>query len=287
MDIFVARHSGFCFGVKRAVDMVRDLVAQGKGPIHVLGHLIHNPTVVQELARQGVRKAGSLGEVQEGILVIRSHGVPREVLEEATQKGLTIVDTTCPNVKLAQDIAQKLSAAEYQVLIVGDKGHAEVEGILSYTAGRGIVVDGIDTLEGHSAALRGKRIGVLCQTTIHIEKLRSIVDFLIGHNREIVVHNTICDVTTRRQASTLDLARTVDLMIVIGGKESANTTRLAEISMNTGVATYHVESEHDLSPAWFHPTMKVGLTAGASTPSELLEAVKAQILAWERNGKIG
>ncbi|MFZ2957121.1 MAG: 4-hydroxy-3-methylbut-2-enyl diphosphate reductase [Candidatus Ozemobacteraceae bacterium] len=286
MEIMIARHSGFCYGVKRAVDMVWDLVRIGVGPIHVLGNLIHNPTVVEELAKAGVKKVGRIEDAKSGILVIRSHGVPRQVISEAKERGLTVIDTTCPNVKLTHDIAQSLTESGYQVIIVGDLGHAEVEGILSYTDDRGIVVQEAKAVEENAERLKGKKIGVLCQTTIQLHILKEVVDSLIGRSRELLVHNTICDVTSKRQASTLELARTVDVMVIVGGRESANTARLAEISSLTGVPTHKVESASDLDPKWFQRDSRVGLAAGASTPSEVIEMVKSTLHSWEANGTL-
>ncbi len=286
MEIVIAQHSGFCYGVERAVEMVRTLVKEGKGPIHVLGNLIHNPTVVSELAQAGVRQVSSVSEIGSGILVIRSHGIANEIQQEARERNLEIVDTTCPNVKKAQILTRQLQEKGYQIVIVGDNGHAEVEGILSYTDRTGIVVKkGID-LGAHEGNLRG-RIGVVCQTTIELSDLREVIDRLVGRTRELVIHNTICDVTTRRQASTRDLAKNVDVMVIVGGMNSANTTRLAQISTATGARTYQVETAQDMNPAWFRKGMKVGLSAGASTPSEITISLKETLQKWEEEGRIG
>jgi len=285
MKVFIAEFSGFCYGVKRAVDIVRDLIKSRKGPIHILGNLIHNPTVVEELSKAGVIKVASVSEAKSGILVIRSHGATKQILDEARERKLTITDTTCPNVKNAQVIAQDLIERDFQVVIVGDKGHAEVEGILSYTLDRAIVVDGVESLKKFDKDLEGK-IGVVCQTTIHLSDLKQVVEYLLGRTRELVVHNTICDVTTRRQAATLELAKHVDAMIIVGGKESANTARLAEISSQTGVKTYQVETEFDMKPDWFQKDMVVGLSAGASTPSDITLSVQKRLVAWEEEGII-
>jgi len=287
MEIIIARYSGFCYGVDRAVNMVRKLVREGQGPIHVLGNLIHNPTVVQELAQAGVRKVNRVDEANDGFLVIRSHGVPKQAEAEAQQRGLKVIDTTCPNVKRAHEIAQKLTDSGYHVIVVGDPGHAEVEGILSYTDGRGIVVPGVNALREIADRLPGRNVGVLCQTTIHIENLKQVVEFLLGRTRELMVHNTICDVTGKRQAATLELAREVDLMLIVGGKESANTARLVEISIQTGVPTHQIETGADLDPTWFRKSMKVGLAAGASTPSEIMQEARTILETWETEGSIG
>lgn len=287
MEIIIARYSGFCYGVDRAVNMVRKLVREGQGPIHVLGNLIHNPTVVQELAQAGVRKVNRVDEANDGFLVIRSHGVPKQAEAEAQQRGLKIIDTTCPNVKRAHEIAQKLTDSGYHVIVVGDPGHAEVEGILSYTDGRGIVVPGVNALREIADRLPGRNVGVLCQTTIHIENLKQVVEFLLGRTRELMVHNTICDVTGKRQAATLELAKEVDLMLIVGGKESANTARLVEISIQTGVPTHQIETGADLDPQWFRKSMKVGLAAGASTPSEIMQEARSILETWETEGTIG
>ncbi|MBF0543555.1 MAG: 4-hydroxy-3-methylbut-2-enyl diphosphate reductase [Candidatus Riflebacteria bacterium] len=287
MEIIFAEYSGFCFGVKRAVEMVRSLIREGKKPIFILGNLIHNPTVVEELQKAGVQKISSLDEAENGWLVIRSHGATKETYEKACSRGLTIVDTTCPNVKYAQNIAKQLSEEKFRVMIVGDRGHAEVEGILSYTNGNGAIIQNVEESKSLLEKLsRETKIAVLCQTTIQIEKLNGIVGYLIGKFRQVNVYNTICDVSTNRQASTLKLAREVDLMLVVGGFESANTTRLAEISSGVEVETHHIESSEQINPEWFNKNMKIGLSAGASTPIELMEEVRNQLNNWLLAGKI-
>ncbi|MBF0405924.1 MAG: 4-hydroxy-3-methylbut-2-enyl diphosphate reductase [Candidatus Riflebacteria bacterium] len=278
MKIILAEYSGFCFGVKRAVDMVRAMIVSGKKPIYILGNLIHNPTVVDELEKAGVKKISRINDASDGWLVIRSHGATKETYQAASARGLSIVDTTCPNVKYAQNIAEKLSAEKFRVMIVGDRGHAEVEGIFSYTNREGAVVQNASEAQAELEKMkRDTKIAVLCQTTIHIDKLRNVVDFLVEKFRHVDVYNTICDVSTNRQAATLKLAREVDVMLVVGGRESANTTRLAELSASVGVQTHHIESSEQIEGSWFKKDSVVGISAGASTPLEVIEQVREKL----------
>ncbi len=274
----MALKAGFCFGVKRAIDMARATLDSKEGPIYSLGPLIHNPQVVSCLARMGLKEINDLGEIKEGTLVIRSHGVGPDLLETAREKGLEIVDATCPNVRRAQDLARELSRENIQVVVVGDKEHPEVQGIIGWTCGKAMVAENPEEAAELTAA---GPIGVVAQTTQPQENFDAVVDILRKTGAEVRVCNTICNATAERQKAALDLARQVDVMVVVGGKNSANTRKLASLCHASGTRTYHIEEAGQMDPAWFRGVKVAGLTAGASTPDWIIEEVMRRMSEFE------
>jgi (E)-4-hydroxy-3-methyl-but-2-enyl pyrophosphate reductase len=269
MKVIVAEHAGVCFGVKRALDLVFN-AAQDEGPLHTLGPLIHNPQVVQKLSDSGVKVVKDVSEVESGRLVMPSHGVTREVLGAAEGAGLEIIDATCPFVAKVHRNVQALTRDGYTVVIVGDRGHSEVKGIMS-AAGDGAIV--ISTPEeARERALCG-RIGIVAQTTQTEERFGEIVRIISETARETKVFNTICTATRDRQQAVVKIAHNVDAMFVVGGRNSANTNRLAEICQATGVETHHIETADEIQDEWLVGKQVVGLTAGASTPQWLIDEV--------------
>lgn len=284
LKIIVADNAGFCFGVERALEMVmgeRERPAsagpeQAQRPIHTLGPLIHNPQVVERLREAGVEQVASVEEVASGgTLAIPSHGISPEVLEQARARGLRLLDATCPFVARAQDNVRSLAAEGYQVIILGDKGHPEVAGLVGAAGGRAVVVENEEELA--SVRLR-QRVGLVVQTTQAPARLRAVAGALAERARELRAYNTICAATSQRQESAVRLARQVDVMIVVGGKNSANTNRLRQVCAQAGVETHHVETAAELDPHWFEGKQRVGVTAGASTPdwiiNEVVEALR-------------
>jgi len=278
VDVRLALKAGFCFGVKRAIDMARATLDSKEGPIYSLGPLIHNPQVVSCLARMGLKEINDLGEIKEGTLVIRSHGVGPDLLETAREKGLEIVDATCPNVRRAQDLARELSRENIQVVVVGDKEHPEVQGIIGWTCGKAMVAENPEEAAELTAA---GPIGVVAQTTQPQENFDAVVDILRKTGAEVRVCNTICNATAERQKAALDLARQVDVMVVVGGKNSANTRKLASLCHASGTRTYHIEEAGQMDPAWFRGVKVAGLTAGASTPDWIIEEVMRRMSEFE------
>ncbi|UCH33605.1 MAG: 4-hydroxy-3-methylbut-2-enyl diphosphate reductase [Armatimonadota bacterium] len=276
MEIIVAENAGFCFGVERALQMVKERGEQTDAPIVTLGPLIHNPQVVERLREQGVSQVSSVRAATEGALVIPSHGISPEVAREARERGLHLLDATCPFVARAQDNARALAADGYQVVILGDKGHPEVAGLVGAAGGQAVVVQ--DEAELDVVRLRA-RVGMVVQTTQTSARLRAVAGALAERCRELRAFNTICAATSQRQESALSLAQRVDAMVVVGGKISANTNRLHQLCEQTGVPTYHVETAAELNPDWFEGKGKVGVTAGASTPDwviqDVVEALRA------------
>jgi 4-hydroxy-3-methylbut-2-enyl diphosphate reductase len=273
MEVILAKQAGFCFGVKRATKMAFEAADRG-GETFTLGPIIHSPQVVQRLEQMGVRVLKDLDSLQRGTIIIRSHGVTSEEIAEAVAKELEIVDATCPFVKKAQEHVQSLSAAGYDVVVVGDADHPEVQGIVSYAGGKVYVV-----ASGEEAAAlpRMAKIGVVAQTTQSFENLESVVRECLGKAGEIRVYHTICDATAVRQEAAKELARKVDCMIVIGGFNSANTKRLAEVCAELQPRTYHIETAQELDSSWFDNVNRVGVTAGASTPKWLIDEVMERI----------
>ena len=272
MDIIKADEIGFCTGVRRAIKIIERAAKQLDG-LQTLGPIVHNQQVVDKLAGSGVTVADSVDQVQGDNIAISSHGVSPQVLDEAKARGLTIVDTTCPFVRRAQNAVKKLSREGLFVIVFGDGSHPEVQGVLGYSKGNGLA-----TIEIPRFDRLPQRIGLLSQTTQSFPGFSKFVSSFIQHYledaTEIRVINTICNATRRHQQAALELARQVDLMLVVGSMKSANTRRLAEICSPI-VPTYHIETSKDIEPVWRSDKKihRVGITAGASTPDDTIEEV--------------
>jgi 4-hydroxy-3-methylbut-2-enyl diphosphate reductase len=275
MEIFLADKAGFCFGVKRAINTAYE--AAGKGRIFCFGPLIHNPQEVERLSRAGIETMEDFSTLQPGdSLVIRSHGVPPRVLAEARDKGLTIIDLTCPFVGKAQRDAEALNKEGYQVVVVGEKKHPEVQSILGYAGDDSVVLETADDVDGTD--LR-PRVGVVAQTTQSYSNFSEIVLKLLRLSKELKVFNTICSSTKERQEAARVLARRVDVMLVVGGRNSANTTRLASLCREEGKPAYHIEVAEEIRPEWLEGISSVGVTAGASTPDWVVDGVLERLKA--------
>ena len=276
MEIKVAKYCGFCYGVKRAVELAQKAASE-----HVngatLGPLIHNPQLIAELAAQGIACKDSLEQFAPGETVIfRSHGVGPEVYEQAEEKGLTIMDATCPNVRLAQKKAAEAAADGYFPIIVGEKNHPEVKSILKWAGKSAICVEYIKDI---SNVPQKERYGVIIQTTFELQKFNDILQALQEQRPgEYRVERTICLATSQRQQSAVELADDSEVMIVIGGRNSANTRHLFELVQGHCRQAYHIETADELNAAMFRGFTKIGITAGASTPDRL---IKEAIVAME------
>lgn len=275
MEIILARNAGFCFGVKRATQIAFEAAAkQCSSATYTLGPIIHSPQVVERLESMGVKVLHDLSSMDSGTIIIRSHGVTEKEMIEATGKELEVLDATCPFVKKAQMHVKELSSLGYDVIVLGDYDHPEVEGLISYASGN---VHVVASAEDVIRLPQLKRIGIVAQTTQSLEHLQSVVAAALEKGTEVRVFNTICDATSVRQDEARSLAAGVDCMIVIGGYNSANTKRLAEICREIQPNTYHVETEQQLDVTWFRGIERVGVTAGASTPKWLIDGVMQQI----------
>lgn len=261
--IEIARHAGVCYGVERALELAHRAGADALPPVHTLGPLIHNPRVVNELEEAGVQMANRLEDIPAGAVIIRAHGVAPAVEDEARERGLSVLDATCPYVKKVHVAAERLRAEGYQVIVVGEAGHAEVEGIMGHAGEGAVVVSGPEDLDGLKLA---PKVGVVVQTTQTDERLTAVVSALLPRTREVRVVNTICKATHERQESAAELAARADVMVVIGGRNSGNTRRLAQICAAACPRTYHIESADEIDLSWFVDAELVGVTAGASTP---------------------
>jgi len=273
MEIILAKSAGFCFGVKRATQMAFD--AAGKHEqISSLGPLIHSPQMVEKLEQEGVRVCHQVEDISDGAVVIRSHGVTAQEVEEIEQSGLLVVDATCPFVKKAQKHADMLSREGYLLVLVGEANHPEVRGIVSYAKGDVRIVA---TPQEAGKLPKGGKIAMVAQTTQSLENFSEIVAVCLTKAKELRVFNTICDATSVRQNEARQIAGKVDLMLVIGGFNSANTSRLANLCKEVQPCTYHVETGDQLLPDWFEGKEKVGITAGASTPLWIVEDVMKKV----------
>lgn len=276
MKVTVAPAAGFCFGVKRALRIAFEAARSGDGPVVTLGPIIHNPQVVAKLEEEGLHAVDSLAEIESGTLVVRSHGLPERVLAEAGSRGLSVVNATCPFVKQAQERAKQLEDEGYSVVVVGEREHPEVLAITGNLDGDATVVDGPDAMADLPG---GGRVGVVCQTTQPLERLNAVVSALLATTSEIKVFNTICEATAERQDNALSFARQVDIMLVVGGRNSSNTRRLWELCREAGCDAYHIETSGELEPEWFEGKESVGITGGASTPQWIIDEVVAAVEA--------
>ncbi len=288
MQVKRARELGFCFGVKKTLKLFDDLGADSQG-VHTLGTLVHNPQVVENLKARGVAVAQDVASVSGGTLTITAHGASPSSIAEAHRKGLRLIDTTCPLVTKVQKIAQDLYKQGHQVVVFGDHKHQEVRGIVGWTEDTALVSTDPEELvprliaQTRSGKRVPRRIAVVSQTTQPAERFKRFVAELFSRLpddfREVQVHNTICDPTLDRQSAVVDLAEKVDIMIVVGGHDSANTRHLAELSEEEGLETYHIEWAEELRPEWFEGHQVVGVTAGASTPDDVIDEVVSRIEA--------
>ena len=272
MNFQIAPHAGFCFGVKMAIQKGEELVKSGHVPIATLGPLIHNPQEVRRLESLGIYARDTFEEISEKTVLIRTHGVAPSVYDEAAKRGLELYDCTCPFVNKVQKIAHEHSQDGYLVLILGNRNHPEVQGILGWAGEKGIAFQDIAELE--QVELRGCKVCLVAQTTENLERFEEAVKMLKQYEiSQLAVFNTICSATRERQNAALELAGTVDFMLVIGGLNSANTQKLANICRQNGCRTEHVESVDEIDSRWFDNVENVGITAGASTPDWIIREV--------------
>lgn len=274
MNIVLAKSAGFCFGVKRAVNMAFK-AADVSERICSLGPLIHSPQMVEKLECEGVRVADSVTDMSDETVIIRSHGITRSEEETLIRQQLTVVDATCPFVKKAQQYAALLGEGGYAVVIVGEQEHPEVQGIVSY-AGDAQTWVVADVEVAVNIPAQGK-IGLVAQTTQSFENFSEIAVALLEKSKELRVFNTICDATVVRQDEARTIAGRVELMLVIGGRNSANTTRLAQICAEIQPKTYHIETASDIDHAWVSGVTAIGITAGASTPEWIVGEVMEKL----------
>jgi len=283
MEVGVAKYSGYCFGVKRALSIVEKTLDEysrsGKG-VYTLGSVIHNPGVSKKLSSMGLLSVKDPEDIKpESILIIRSHGMSPRILRYLLQKNIKIIDATCPFVKKAQAKVKKLENQGYFVLVIGNRGHPEVIGIKEQLDDRNVKVIE-NSIEASDLDFK-KKIGVVIQTTQTADRVKSITSVLIDKCEELLICNTICDTTKKRQETAKELSKKVDVMVIVGGKNSANTTHLADISLSQNKSTYHIESFNEIDQEWFKKSDKVGISGGASTPKKDIIDIKKTIESFD------
>ncbi len=276
MSIKLAKKIGFCFGVKRAVTMAEDALKKNN-PIYSLGSIIHNKDVVRELSKKGLKVVGDIDDVKGGIVVISSHGLSPKVARAIHGKGIKIIDTTCPFVLNAQRIAKRLNDEGYRVIIVGDKDHPEVRALVDFAPRSACVI------KNKSEARRlkfkpNKKVSIISQTTQSTANFQDVAETILAKRpKELRIFNTICQDAEERQALAERLAGEVDLMLVVGGKDSANTRRLNDVCRRVSRSSRHIETEADLETRWFKDSRKIGIASGASTPDWVIRRVVDKI----------
>lgn len=273
---------GFCFGVRDAIDVVRELGESGSS-VYTLGAIVHNPQIAEKLEDVNVHVIDGIDDVPDGgIVAITAHGAPPNLEGEAERRGLKLIDTTCPLVTRIQKTAQDLVQQRYSVLIYGDEKHKEVKGIVGWSGGKAKVIKSVEDLDGWEPT---RRVALISQSTSNVEKFidlaRDLVAMMVARGVEVRVINTICKPTKDRQKAVRALARDVDLVVAIGGTASANTRKLVAAAAEEGVPAYQVERVEDLDPAWFDGIDRVGITAGASTPEWVIDEVESRIRSFD------
>ncbi len=272
MEIKKAKSYGFCFGVKRAVELAQD----SKNAV-TLGPLIHNPLEINRLLKEyNVKYVNSIDEIDERIkrVIVRTHGISKERYKKLLDKNIEVIDATCPFVKKPQEIVEEMSKQGYDIVIFGDKNHPEIQGVMSYSIHKRVFVV-LDVEELKNIHLKEK-IAIVAQTTRKIEDYLKITDYLIKRYKEVRVFNTICNATFENQEAVRELSREADIVIIVGGKNSSNTKQLFNIA-KANCEAYLIESEDELKKEWFLNKNLCGISAGASTPEWLVEKIISKI----------
>jgi len=275
MNCIIAQHAGFCPGVAHTINTIESLLAKKEDRIFCIGLPVHNPQVTERLIAQGLEVVDSIDAIPSGTLVVRAHGLAPHIITAAKAKSLTVVNTTCTFVMKAQELAQQLTRDGYHVVITGERNHPEVQGLFGYTNDQGTICSSVSACRELS---RFPKIGIVSQTTFSEPLFKEIVASVEKQAAgEVKVFNTICHSIERRNTAAREVARTVDVMLIIGGKMSSNTKRLYEACKEVNPHSFHVESSDDLFDGWFHTVSSVGLAAGASTPQWLIEQIKKTV----------
>lgn len=275
MEVTLAKSAGFCFGVKRAVDMVYEEAEQG-GKVYTFGPIIHNEEVVEDLKSKGVQVIESLEalkEIKDGTVIIRSHGVSKEIYDILEKQGVRIVDATCPFVKKIHNIVMEHTKQGENVVIIGNAKHPEVEGIKGWGKDNVIVIETLEEAEKYIPE-KGRKTCIVSQTTFNYKKFKDLVEIISKKEYDIIALNTICNATEVRQSEAMQLAKVSDAMIVIGGQSSSNTQKLFEICKKECKNTYYIQTLVDLDMDLFQSYRSVGITAGASTPNNIIKEVQ-------------
>ena len=279
MQVIVAKTAGFCFGVKRAVEQVYEQIAKAEKPVYTYGPIIHNEFVVKDLEKKGVcvlNTEEELSALTDGIVVIRSHGVGKHIYDLLEAHHITVVDATCPFVKKIHRIVEKQTAEGRRVIIIGSPEHPEVQGIRGWGNDTTLVVEKPEQIDDLLLS-KEEKLCIVSQTTFNYKKFQDLVEKFEKKGYDILVLNTICNATQERQVEARRIASEVDAMIVIGGKHSSNTQKLYEICQKECKNTYFIQSLGDFNPECVNSVRSVGITAGASTPNQIIEEVHTNV----------
>ena len=279
MDVTVAKTAGFCFGVKRAVEKVYEQIEKGKTPIYTFGPIIHNEEVVRDLEERGVKVLETekeLRQLTDGVVVIRSHGVGKDIYDILEKNGIEIIDATCPFVKKIHRIVSEQNENGRRVIIVGNGKHPEVEGIKGWGNDDTLVIETAEEFEKLQIS-DGEKLCIVAQTTFNYNKFQDLDEKISKTRYDILVLNTICNATQERQVEARQIASQVDVMIVIGGRNSSNTQKLYEICRRECKETYYIQTLKDFKPEKAGSVRSVGITAGASTPNQIIEEVHTNV----------
>ncbi|PWT27723.1 4-hydroxy-3-methylbut-2-enyl diphosphate reductase [Butyrivibrio fibrisolvens] len=280
MEVILAEHAGFCFGVKKAVDTVYEQVEHKDKKIYTYGPIIHNEEVVKDLESKGVEVVNNVDDLsnvsEDGTIVIRAHGIPRKTEEKIKQKGISYVDATCPFVKRIHRIVDEESQKGRTIVITGNAKHPEVEGIVSWANGPVYVIESLEDAQKFALPVETE-LTLVSQTTFNYKKFKDVVEIFNGKGYNINIVNTICNATQERQTEAEKIAAEADAMIVIGGTSSSNTRKLYEICSGKCKHTYFVQTVDDLPKDFPEGIYKVGITAGASTPKNIIEEVQTYV----------
>jgi 4-hydroxy-3-methylbut-2-enyl diphosphate reductase len=269
MEIVIAKNSGFCYGVKRALRLAYETRKKNGSYVFTWGELIHNPGVINQLQEKGIRVISSLSELKAGdTVIIRSHGVSPEIYRALKKKRVRLVDATCPIVKKIQQTVEKLSRKTAEMIIVGNKNHPEIQGLLGYSRGKALIIE--DESQAKILPYKKKRM-VLAQSTQDGQLFSQVVARLVEKTSELTVYNTICESTRIRQEATTQLAHEVEALIIIGGRNSSNTNKLYHLSRRLLPKTYFIESPEEITTEMLQRVKKIGLSGGASTPPEVIK----------------
>jgi 4-hydroxy-3-methylbut-2-enyl diphosphate reductase len=277
MKVSLANSAGFCFGVRRAINIAMETVKTNQ-PVFMLGDIVHNEDVVKKIQESGIKKINRLSVGKGKTLLIRAHGCSKKTLQSAKKLGYSIIDATCPMVKEIHAIAKKLENKGFKIIVIGDKSHDEVKGIVGQLKTKAIIIDNLKNIPIEKIKLLGKA-GVVAQSTQNLDKVQKIIDILGKNIRKLEFHNTICKPTRTKQNEIKVMPLKNDLMIIIGSKTSANTKRIYEISKSLNKRSFWVNSSNEIKKSWLVKAKKAGITAGASTPESTIQEVLQKIKA--------
>lgn len=279
MEVVLAKTAGFCFGVKRAVEKVYEQA--GKENVYTFGPIIHNEEVVRDLEEKGIHVINDVSELKtlpKGTIIIRSHGVAKNIYDEINKSGFEIIDATCPFVLKIHKIVEEQSKAGASIVVVGNENHPEVEGIVGWSMSKTYIIDSVEKAEEFKAD-PGEKLCIVSQTTFNYKKFEELVEIISKKGYNISIRNTICNATEERQTEARAIASKADAMIVIGGRSSSNTRKLYEICKSECDDTYYIQTLRDLDLYKFNSEGCIGITAGASTPNNIIEEVYSNVRA--------